>query len=148
MNTAKPTPNPSRLTQGYWDQIQKRQLVVMKCQTCRATVFFPKAWCPSCLSTEMTWSPVSGLGTILTYTIVHQAPFDSYRESVPYVIALVEMADAAMQMMTNIVNVAPEQVAIGMAVQVVFEERTRNGAPFLVPQFEPMVKALDKEGGL
>jgi len=75
---------------------------------------------------------VSGRGTVLTYTVNHH----SYRPGVPvpYVIALVELAeDASIRLPTNIVGCEPEDVHIGMPVRAMFEE----WGDLAVPLFEP-----------
>ena len=51
----------------------------------------------------------------------NQAP--GFRESLPYVMAYVEL-DEGLKMLTNLVDCTPEQVKIGMPVEVVFEDVT------------------------
>ena len=81
---------------------------------------------------DLSPEPVSGKGTVFTFTVNHHA----YNPQVPppYVIAIVELAEQAdLRIVTNLVNVAPEAVEIGMPVRVAFEP---NG-DFAVPVFEP-----------
>ena len=76
--------------------------------------------------------PVSGRGTVFTYTVNHQA----YNPAVqpPYVIAIVQLEEQEdLRIATNIVNCDPQDVTIGMAVQVRFEQQ---GGLF-VPVFAP-----------
>jgi uncharacterized protein len=81
---------------------------------------------------ELTPSPLSGKGTVFTFTINHQAFLPSV--SVPYVVAIVELEEqAGLQMTTRIVNCDPAEVRIGMPVSVVFEDR--DGVR--IPLFEP-----------
>jgi uncharacterized OB-fold protein len=66
--------------------------------------------------------------------VVRQAFTPAFAADVPYVIALVELAEqGGLRLLTNLVEVAPEAVAVGDAVHVVFEER---GEQWL-PQFAP-----------
>jgi uncharacterized OB-fold protein len=68
----------------------------------------------------------------LTFTVNHQ-PWHPDLE-VPYVIAIVELADApGVRLTTNIVNCPIEAVRIGMDVQVVFEQCE----DVYLPLFEP-----------
>ncbi|SCW99091.1 DUF35 OB-fold domain-containing protein, acyl-CoA-associated [Pseudomonas sp. NFACC52] len=66
-------------------------------------------------------------------TVVHVAPYASVADRVPYVLALVAL-DEGPVMMSNIVDVATDDVEIGMAVEVTFE--ARDGLQ--LPQFRPI----------
>jgi uncharacterized protein len=59
----------------------------------------------------------------------------SFRDDAPYVVAYIELEGGA-RMPTNLVGVEPdpEQVKIGMAVKVDFEDRT---AEISLPVFRP-----------
>ena len=75
---------------------------------------------------------VSGRGTVFTFT-VNEQPFHPAVPT-PYVVALVELDEQeGLRIPTNIVHCPVEDVAIGMQVQVTFEQ---HGEVF-VPLFEP-----------
>jgi uncharacterized OB-fold protein len=81
---------------------------------------------------ELTPMPLSGKGTVFTFTINHQAFLPSL--PVPYVVAIVELVEQqGLQLTTRIVNCRPADVRIGMPVSVVFEDR--DGVR--LPLFEP-----------
>jgi uncharacterized OB-fold protein len=64
---------------------------------------------------------VSGAGKVVTYTVNHQPWRADLKE--PYVVAIVELAEQdGLRFVTNIVGTAPEEVGIGMPVQVRFEQ--------------------------
>jgi uncharacterized OB-fold protein len=85
---------------------------------------------------ELTPAPLSGKGTVFTFTINHQAFLPSL--PVPYVVAIVELIEQeGLQLTTRIVNCDPDDVGIGMPVSVVFDDR--DGVR--LPLFEP-----DKSG--
>ena len=76
--------------------------------------------------------PVSGRGTVFTYTVNWQ----QYHPDVPppYVIALVELDEQDdLRIPANIVDCDPDDVYVGMEVQVCFEA---HGAAY-VPIFQP-----------
>lgn len=77
-------------------------------------------------------APVSGRGTVFTYTV----NCHGYNPQVPppYVIAIVELVEQSdLRIVTNIVNCAPDVVGIGLPVRVAFEHHD----PLYVPVFEP-----------
>jgi len=83
---------------------------------------------------EYDWVRTSGLGTVYSFTIVHRPPVEAFASDVPYVIALVVLAEGPC-MMSNVVNCPSGEVYIGMAVRVAF----RSVSPGMtLPVFEPM----------
>lgn len=127
----KPIPETTLLTAPYWDRIQEKKLCVQICQSCEEYIFYPKAWCPHCMGMELGWAELSGNGEVFAFSIVHQAPIESYRGEEPYILAIIQLEEGP-QMMANIIECDPKQVEIGMKVKVVFENR--DG--FYVPQFK------------
>lgn len=59
------------------------------------------------------------MGSIVTYTVVWRPQTPAFE--VPYVIAVVRL-DEGVEMLTNLVDVQPEQVSIGARVRVVFTD--------------------------
>jgi uncharacterized OB-fold protein len=74
--------------------------------------------CSGCYRQSLEWTPVSGRGSVYSYSVVHRAQTPAFQ--VPYVVAIVELAEGP-RMLTSIVDVKPEQVRIGMDVEVAFE---------------------------
>jgi uncharacterized OB-fold protein len=67
-----------------------------------------------------------------TYTINHQAFMPG--PELPYVIAIVELPEQpGLRLTTNIVGVEPEQVAVGMTVEVTFEHHDDVWIPLFGP---------------
>jgi uncharacterized OB-fold protein len=84
---------------------------------------------------ELSPSPLSGQGTVFTFTINHQAFLPDL--PVPYVVAIVELDEqAGLQLTTRIVNCSPGDVRIGMPVSAVFDDR--DGVR--LPLFEPVTR--------
>lgn len=80
----------------------------------------------------LTPAPLSGRGTIYTFTINHQPFLPGL--PVPYVVAIVELSEQeGLQLTTRIVNCKPEDVRIGMRVRVVFIDHDN----IRLPLFEP-----------
>jgi hypothetical protein len=83
---------------------------------------------------------VSGQGTVFTYTINHQ-PFNP-AVPVPYVIAIVELAEQAdLRIAANIVDCEPDSVYVGLPVEVRFEGHDVDGDSVFVPVFAPRAGA-------
>ena len=76
----------------------------------------------------------NGRGTLYAFSIVHRSP-PPWRAHCPYVTALVEVEDGA-RIPTNLVidDPTPENVKIGMSVEVVFDDVTEE---ITLPKFKP-----------
>jgi uncharacterized OB-fold protein len=75
---------------------------------------------------------VSGRATVATFTVNHQPWIPGFDP--PYVVAMVEIEEQpSVRLTTNIVGCRPEEVRIGMPVQVLFEHHD----DVWIPLFEP-----------
>lgn len=111
----RPRPEPSALTQPYWDAARRHTLVRPRCNGCGRSFFTPQIACPNCLSQDWDYVPSSGRGTVYSATIVHRAPYPGFES--PYHVAIVDLEEG-WQMMTNLVGAGDRPVAIGAAVTV------------------------------
>ena len=127
-----PLPTLTPLNQVYWEGTAKRELRVRHCRACDARFRFVRSMCPVCWSEDLDWQVVSGRGKVVACTIVTSAPYESVADRVPYVLALIHLAEGP-TMMANVVECAPEAVHVGMAVDLTFEAR----GEFTLPQFRP-----------
>jgi uncharacterized OB-fold protein len=125
-----PAANPD--TKPFWDGCGEGKLLLQQCAACQAYRHPPSPICPNCLSERHGWVPASGRATVYTFVIVREAR-RGWDKMVPYVLAVVELEEGP-RMLTNLVNLAPEDAAIGMPVEVVFEE-LEGGAK--LPLFQP-----------
>jgi uncharacterized OB-fold protein len=117
----KPLPEPTPISQPFWEATRKHVLSIQRCEACKDYVFYPRSLCPHCGSAELVWTQVSGCGEVYSFTVARRPTMFAFQDEVPYVIAIVEL-DEGPRMTTNIVGCAPESVRIGMRVEVVFED--------------------------
>ena len=131
MSAAKPLPRVNETTRPYWEAAREGRLLLQRCVACGTLIHYPRPWCPSCWKTDLEWMEASGRGRVVTHTVVHQAPFESYAGDAPYVLAVIRLEEGP-QMMANVVGIDPRSVVVDLAVEVIFEERAGG---FRVPQF-------------
>ena len=120
---AKPLPRIDEESKGFWEACQRHELYLQRCRACDAVRYYLRALCPRCLSDRIEWARASGRGTVYTFTVTHQNQAPGFRDSLPYVLAYVEL-DEGVRLLTNIVGCAPDEVRIGMPVEVVFDDVT------------------------
>lgn len=124
-------------TQPFWDAAAQHRLVVAQCGTCGTCRMPPTPFCPACQSHQIDWKTLSGLGEIYTYTIVDRAILPGMADHLPYVPAVITLeGGGGVRLISNVVDVALAELAIGMPVQVVWDD-LREGVA--VPRFRPYI---------
>ena len=125
-------------TQPFWDAAAQHRLVVAQCGTCGTCRMPPTPFCPTCQSQQIDWKTLSGLGEIYTYTIVDRAILPGMADHLPYVPAVITLeGGGGVRLISNVVDVALAELAIGMPVQVVWDD-LREGVA--VPRFRPRTR--------
>jgi len=117
----KPVPQPNAETEVFWVKANEDELWIQRCRQCDKPYFYPRFFCPRCLSKDVEWFKTSGKGKLHTYMINHR-PAPGFGPE-PYALAVVEL-DEGVRMMTNIVGIenTPENLVLDMPLEVVFEE--------------------------
>ena len=127
-----PVPQITDDNRAFWTGGQGGELLITRCTVCGYYLHPPSPRCPKCLSDAIEPQAVSGRGRVYTFTINRRAWAPGLE--VPFVLAIVELDEQTdLRLMTNIVDCAPEQVEIGMPVEVTFVQR----ADAFVPHFRP-----------
>lgn len=133
-------PRPDELNGPYWQAAAEHRLVVQRCRGCGRLGHPPVASCPSCHASAFDWPTMSGRGTVHTFTIVHHSVHPVTAGSLPYVLVLVELEEGP-RVLTNLRGVRPEDVEVGMPVEVLFEDLDDGVS---LPQFRPVDAAATR----
>ena len=116
----------------FWTSGADGVLRILRCNNCHFYIHPPSPICPRCLSRDVAPQTVSGRGRVETFTINYQQWIPG---SEPYVVAWVSIDEQPdLRLTTNLVDVEPDDVAIGMAVEVVFEQND----DVYIPLFRPV----------
>jgi uncharacterized protein len=114
-------PNPSPVTQPFWDATRERRYLLQWCRPCDEPVHYPRWACPRCLGEDLEWRQASGRGEVYTFNVMHRPGSPLMADATPYVIALVDLEEGA-RILTNVVGCDPADVKVGMAVRLDWEE--------------------------
>ncbi len=131
--TPRPRPEPTTISRPFWEATGRGEFMIQHCARCDRNIFYPRINCPGCGGLELEWRPTSGRGSVYTFTVARRATHPAFADRVPYVIAVVEL-DEGPRVTTNLVDCDVDAVAIGMPVEVVFEEAVDGIA---IPVFRP-----------
>ena len=126
-----PLPRPTPLSAPHWEGCREGELRIQRCADCGAWVFIPQPACTSCFSDKLEWQTTSGRGTVYSYTVVHRPQRPSFQ--CPYIVAIIETQEG-FHMMSNLIGIEPEQVRIGMEVEVEYVEKSDT---ITLPYFKP-----------
>lgn len=127
-------PQPTQVTKAFWDAAKQHELLIQQCNKCGIHIFYPRAFCPECLSSELEWVASSGEGMVYSYTIIYHSPIREFENLVPYILAIIELKEGV-RIMSNIVNCELGDIHVGMAVKVVFEDVSKD---ISLPKFIPV----------
>jgi uncharacterized OB-fold protein len=103
----------------YWAAARQGRLLIAECGACGKVHHYPRPFCPHCWSEDVHPVPASGAATLYTYSTVYINDLPPFAERLPYVAAIVELAEGP-RLMTTIEGAAPEDLRVGMAVTAVF----------------------------
>lgn len=125
-------PRVTPQTEPFWTGGQDGALRFQRCADCGYWLHPPSPICPECLGKHLITAEASGAATLHTFTVNHQAWYPGLDP--PYVVAIVDLPEQdGLRLTTNLVDCAVDDVEIGMALEVVFEQYDDVWLPFFRP---------------
>ncbi|MFH0821696.1 MAG: Zn-ribbon domain-containing OB-fold protein [Pseudomonadota bacterium] len=104
-------------TEKFIEFLSNNEIRGTVCSDCGAKFFPPRSDCSACFSNKMEWFPISGEGSLVSFTKAMFAPA-GFEKDVPYTLGVAEFADGV-KVFARISNAVPEdKVAAGMKVTV------------------------------
>jgi hypothetical protein len=111
----------------YRAHLATGRLMIQRSASSGRYVFYPRIMVPGTGETDLEFVPANGFGVVYSVTVVRQKP-----PTPSYNVALIDLAEGP-RMMSRVVDMAAEDVRIGMKVRArIIEE---DGAALVV--FEP-----------
>ena len=133
-------PEPDAFTRPYWEAAAEGRLLLRRCGGCGRAHHYPREFCPYCWSEDVAWEHASGDAVLYTWSVVHINDLPPFRDRLPYVAAVVDLAEGP-RMMTALVDCDPLTLRIGMALHVSFPtgvaQEAGGSAPTAAPVFAP-----------
>ena len=112
----------------FFEQAKQGRLTFPRCTSCQRFHWYPMPRCPHCRGVDIEWHPVAGRGQIHSFTHVRHAFDETRRGALPYTVGLITFDDApGVQFVTNIVDAAESEIAIGRSVEPVFSTSADGG---------------------
>jgi uncharacterized OB-fold protein len=100
---------------GFFERAAAGEITAIRCVRCTALSIPPREFCPSCGARDWQTAPLSGAGTVASYTIIRVAP-KRFAGEAPYAIAQVRLAEGV-SVLARIVDVPLDALSIGTPVR-------------------------------
>jgi len=113
-------PRESSLSRPYWAASRDERLVLPFCTACGDFFWYPRPVCPTCLADGIEWREAAGAGVVYAVTVLHKPGPGRDAKEGPYAVAIIELAEGV-RVLSNVVGVAPGEVAVGAPVRVVWQ---------------------------
>jgi uncharacterized protein len=128
------------LSAPFFEGAARGELLVTRCESCDRYVWYPQERCPAC-GGALTWTRVSGRGSLFSWTVVERAFLPAFDDKVPFVSALVAIdEDPAVRIVSYVVDVEPGALQADMPLEVTFRPLSFSTVPdheVVVPMFVP-----------
>jgi uncharacterized OB-fold protein len=132
----KPLPLITSLNEPFWNGAKNGKLVMQRCAECSAWVWCPRPVCAECGSDKLTWTELSGRGTVFAFTVIREVvgrALRGFAPDIPYVTAWIDLEEGP-RFCSNIIGCPIDKVNIGMDVEVTFQD---TGDGVTLPKFRP-----------
>jgi uncharacterized protein len=138
MTAERPLPVPDDVSAPFWEAAAAHVLTVARCAKCATLTMPPDTVCPHCRSTdpEFAFTPVSGRGTVRSWTVVRQAFLPGFDHDIPFLLVDVELDEQPdLRLIGRLVDGVGAQLHVGTTVIAAFEDLAPGIA---IPAFELM----------
>ena len=130
----RPLPEIQPFSQAFWDGTKAHKLLVQHCEDCDINIFYPRRDCPECWGQNLSWIEAKGTAEVYSYTVTYEGVEEMFEDDLPIILAWVDLPEG-IRMNTNLLECDPEEVHIGMQVEVMFKDVT---AEITLPFFRPV----------
>jgi uncharacterized OB-fold protein len=119
----RPLPRRRGFGAEFYNFCKQHELRFQRCKGCGTWRHVPRDMCAKCGSPEWEWAKSSGKGKVFSWTTVTQPMMPAFADAVPYSPVIIEL-DEGVRMVSWLVGVAPDEIRIGLPVEVIFEDVT------------------------
>ncbi len=102
----------------WWEAVDRGELLIQKCSECESLRHPPRPMCPHCQSTAWTGAASTGRGTVYSFVVLRHPPIPGYDYPLP--VAVIDLEEGT-RIVSNVVGCKPDEVHIGMRVELSIE---------------------------
>ena len=120
-----PVPEPTPVSRRFWDGLAQHRILVQYSPSLQRYVFYPRTLAPGSLADDLEWREIDGAGMLYTFTVARRPTGPPWADAVPQLLAVVQW-DAGPRISTELVEVDPSDIRIGMRVRPVLYDLPEN----------------------
>jgi uncharacterized protein len=125
---ALPAIERDEASEPFFAAAARGELLVRRCPRDGAMLGPQARTCPDCGFSELEWAAASGQGTLISWAVVHQVPVPALAAVVPYLTAVVELAEGPW-LMVRLVDTDALGLRAGLPVAARFMPSGGDGEP-------------------
>lgn len=114
----------------FWEGLREHRIRVQFSPSTQSYVFYPRVLAPGTLADDLEWREIAGLGTLYTFTVADRPTAPPWADALPQLLAVVEWEEGP-RFSTELINVSPDQIAVGMRVKPEFCDYPAEGITLL-----------------
>ncbi|RLA16074.1 MAG: DNA-binding protein [Gammaproteobacteria bacterium] len=132
----RPIPSTEGLSAEFWAATLEHRLMIQRCIDCRHWQWGPEIICRACGSESLGYEQVEPEGEIYSWQRCWYPVHPALKETVPYLVVIVELAGAeGVRMIGNLVGDGQQKLAVGDRVTAVFEDHPGDD-PYTLAQWQ------------
>ena len=118
---------PPFTVSSFYKFVSEKRLMAARCNKCGTLLLPPKPMCTKCLSTNLMWIELEGVGKLLSYTVIYVAP-TQFQTMAPYSVGIVELK-SGLRLPGMIHDVDPKEIRVGMDLKIDFDTSVSSQWP-------------------
>lgn len=130
MTEPRPLPEPTPVSAPFWQGLREHRILVQYSPSSGRYVFYPRTLAPGTLADDLEWREIDGAGSVYTFTIACRPTGPPWADALPQILAVVQW-DVGPRVSTELVDVDPAGIHIGMRVSPVFCDVPDEGITLL-----------------
>lgn len=141
MTATRVLPVPDDRSAPFWEAAARHVLTVARCTECGGVAMPPGPVCPHCGTGDAAWEfvPVSGRGTVRSWTVVRQSFLPGFADLLPFPLVDVELAEhPELRLIGRLLDGPDAPLRLGAAVTAAFDDVAPGVA---IPAFVPAGEA-------
>lgn len=126
----RPLPLPTPTSQPFWDGLARHEVWIQYSPSLGRYVFYPRVLAPGTLADDLQWRQIAGTGTLASFAVAERPVAPQFADAVPQLLGVVRW-DEGPRFATELVDVDPADLRVGMAVTPVFTDYPDDGVTLL-----------------
>jgi uncharacterized protein len=116
----RPTPKEVPWDRDFWANSARGVLSAQRCQDCGRLQHYPKPVCSACMGPNLVFEPLSGKGTVYSFTTVRRPENPDFVAEAPYTVIDVQL-DEGIRFLSRLADEADaDGLRIGDPLEAVF----------------------------